>query len=96
MQLKTIFISALVSCASPIFAEEVDNDELMWKSAYHGDFSVTHKLAISRSEENINDALLKLFVMAYVFYKMAKVDEMDSVFKGIDSYVEYTLIKKDL
>jgi hypothetical protein len=75
-----------------LFADDTRADELMWTSAYVGDFSIAQKLMLTRHVEGINDLLLDQFVMMYTYYRMQEYEKAEAVFKDIDSCIEYYLI----
>ena len=95
MRLAFLFIIAVFSFCGSLSAKDIERDELMWQRAYKGEFSIVHKLAITREVEDINDELLNQFIMAYVYYKMDKCEEIEPIFKGIDRYIEHVLIPKE-
>jgi hypothetical protein len=67
-------------------------EEIMWQSAYEGDYELAHKLMLTRESEDINDDLFKLFFMAYVCYKTGCEEDPTLVFKAVDQYIEETLL----
>jgi hypothetical protein len=86
----------IVLCSSiGLFARDIERDKLMWRMAHNGEFAIVHKLAIMREVEDVNDKLLSQFVMAYLYYKMERFDEIEVIFNGIDHYIQHALILKE-
>jgi hypothetical protein len=103
MKSKLFFLLALFSLffsgysyadEGDIDISEIDIDKIMWESAYEGNFSLVHKMALARPIDNINDVLINAFVIAYVHYKAGHKEHVDSIFKGIDNYLEQTILIK--
>ena len=95
MKFGLLLVLTVFSFCGSLFAKDIKRDELMWQRAYKGEFSIVHKLAITREIEDINDELLNQFIMAYVYYKMDKYEEIEPIFKGIDRYIEHVLLPND-
>ncbi len=70
-------------------------DDVLWKSAYRGEYSIAHKLILSREANTKSDELLNQFAMAYLFYKTDNINNMIQVMKGIDNYIEYNYFSND-
>jgi len=87
--MKKIFTLLLATTSISGYAT---TDEIMWQSAYEGDYSLAHKLMLTRQSEGINDDLLNLFFMAYVCYKTGCEEDPHLIFKAADQYIEETLL----
>lgn len=74
-----------------LFADN-SRDELMWIEAYNGNFSLVHKLALTREADCISDEIINQFVIAYVYYRMNEFEQYEPIFREIDNYLENTLI----
>lgn len=85
-------LSLFVLLSSICFA---DQDENLWKSAYRGEYSIAHKLILSREAETKSDELINQFAMAYLFYKTSNIDSMIQVMKGIDNYIKRNYFAND-
>ena len=88
----SLFLASFSLLAFPLFSCESEGDAVIWKNAYRGNFSIVHKLVASRDTESINDELMNQFMMAYVYYRMGQNEEIERIFKGIDSYIELVLM----
>jgi hypothetical protein len=95
MKFKTFLLLTIFCFSGCLFAHDSKRDEMMWAETYKGEFSIVHKLAITREIEDINDELLNQFVMAYVYYKMDKFEDIEPIFKGIDRYIDHVLMPKE-
>jgi|GEM_PF-5596723 len=89
MKLIIFTLVCLLSYTCSLIAEVSQNGETMWKSAYNGDFSLVHKLVLNRKSLNMNDDMLSQFAMAYVHYRLNQKEDVELIFKGVDSYLEY-------
>ncbi len=65
------------------------SEPVLWRSLYHGNYSVSHKMMLSREISTTNDAIMSQFMMAYVYYKIDQTEQMVECFKGIDRYLEH-------
>ncbi len=55
MKFKILLI--LTTLSTCMFASDAKMDELLWKSAYNGDYSTVFKLVLLRQSDDINDEL---------------------------------------
>lgn len=94
MKSKLLLILAIFSLNGFLFADNTEIDKIMWKNAYLGDFSIVHKLMLTREKQSFNDGLLDQFVMAYVNYRLANSEQIENIFKGVDAYLEYHLFSE--
>lgn len=78
-------------CVGKLYGGDKERDELMWQSAYDGNYSMAHKLALSRPCKNLNDEIIFHFVMAYVTYRREGMDSVHYSFQGVDAFLEYRL-----
>ena len=92
MKFRSIFLFFMFSFSGLLFSDNAETDKAMWLRAYNGDFSIVHKQILARRNDTFNDALMSQFAMAYVCYKAGMCNEVERLFKGIDSYIEYVLI----
>lgn len=83
-------ILTLLLSISSIFVYATQ-DEIMWQSAYEGDYAVTNTILLSRENKSINDDLLEIFLMGYVCYRLGCDEDAQLVFKVVDQYLEETL-----
>jgi hypothetical protein len=65
------------------------SEPFLWKSLYDANFSLSHKLILSRKTESTNDEILSQFMMSYLYYREGKYDEMMNCLEGINTYIEY-------
>ena len=93
MKLKMFSLFVFLFLSSALFADNY-RDELMWREAYKGNFSIVHKLALSRKADGISDEILNQFVIGYVYYRMHEYEQLQPIFKGIDDYLEHMLINR--
>jgi len=89
MKLKMFTLFCLLSYTFSLIAEVLPNDDVMWESAYNGDFSLVHKLVLDRECLDINDDMLSQFAMAYLYYRLGQKEDVELIFKGIDSYLQH-------
>lgn len=61
----------------------------MWESAYRGDVSLVHRLVLSRECTNINDDMISQFAMVYLYHRLGRDEDLETVLKGVDAYIEY-------
>ena len=92
---KLFTLLAAIACSGSAYASDLEKDKILWKNAYEGNFSIVHKLALTREGKNLNDELLNQFVMAYSYYRMGNFEEVEAIFKGIDCYLEHAFSFKD-
>jgi hypothetical protein len=84
-----IFLSlSIIYLSITLCAKDIKTDELMWAEAYKGNFSIVHKLLLTRLPRGFNDEMASQFIMAYVYYRMGKPEEILPIFEGIDSCIE--------
>ncbi len=91
---RNFVLIALFCCSASLFATNTNRDEIMWEQAYKGNFSIVHKLMLTRQSYDINDEIMNQFVMAYVYYRMEQFRNVEAIFEGIDSYLEHKFISK--
>lgn len=88
-----MFLLLVIFCFSGgLYANDAERDTMMWEEAYKGNFSLVHKLVLSRPVDSHHDQILNQFVMAYVYYRMGKFEKIDAMFEGVDKYIEHYLI----
>ncbi len=90
MKLKTFLLCLSIFCFSNLYSS--DFDELMWECAYHGNYELTHRLALVREIHDLNDELLNQFVMAYVLWSLNDQEGVKQIVEGVDSFLEYQFI----
>ena len=79
-------ILASFSCLS-LSAQEISEPQL-WNVLSSGNFSLGHKMVLTRPSSSTNDEILSQFMMAYLYFKMGKsVEEIVDVIRGVDYYV---------
>jgi hypothetical protein len=88
MKIKLLLLATILCFFGSVIAVDSKRDELMWKSAYDGNFSLTYRLALTRCSETLNDALIDQFAIAYLYYRLGNEKEMKAIFKGVDSFIE--------
>jgi len=94
MKFKTFLLIAIFCFTGSLFATSSERDGVMWAEAYNGNFSLVHKLMLSRQPRGTNDEIMNQFIMAYVFYRMGNMEQIEPIFKGIDSYLEHKIANK--
>ena len=62
---------------------------MMWAEAYKGNFSIVHKLMLTREVCGVSDEVMNQFIMAYVYYRMGDEDKIEPIIEGIDAYLEH-------
>lgn len=84
---------AIVIC-NFLSAERVEchRNDFMLQKAYEGNFSLVHKLLIMRETSCAHDEVVNMLLLAYVYYRLGQYDEVESIFRGIDAYLEDTLL----
>ena len=88
MKIRMFLLMAFFCFSGALFANDVERDEMMWECAYRGEYSLVHKMHLARPCETVNDEMTNQFVMAYVYYRMGKYEELDAIFQGIDRYFD--------
>lgn len=79
-----------------LFANDAERDKVMWESAYRGEYSLVHKMYLTRPVESVNDEMTNRFVMAYLYYRMGKYQELEAIFQGIDRYFDNKINFKEV
>ena len=94
--MKKLLLTAILAIGSiSAHANEIEISEpLLWENLYSGQFSLSHKLVLTRPCKSTNDEILGQFMMAYLSYRMGEMKQAESIFKGIDSYVEYHYLRE--
>jgi hypothetical protein len=95
MKFAILLFIAVFPLSNSLFSKDMERDKTMWTSAYHGDFSLVHKMALAREVEDVNDAIINQFVMAYVYYKREEYHQVDRIFKEMDNYIEHFFIPEE-
>lgn len=94
MKFKMFLLLVIFCFGGNLFACDCERDEVMWAEAYKGNFSLVHKMALTREVEGPSDEITNQFVMAYVYYRMGHLEQIDAIFKGVDRYIEHKLGSK--
>lgn len=94
MKFKTFLLLCIFCFGGALFACDNKQDEMMWAEAYKGNFSIVHKLMLSREIDGTSDEIMNQFVMAYVYYRMGHLEQIDPIFKGVDIYIEHKMLPK--
>lgn len=63
-------------------------DYTVWKTAYEGSYSITHKQMLQRSQETLEDKLMNSFLMMYLGYRSGDFQMMESMLTSIDKLIE--------
>lgn len=95
MKLKMFLLLTLFCITGVLYAGDNQRDEMMWAEAYQGNYSLVHKMALTRQVEGINDEIINQFVMAYLYYRMGHLEQIDPIFKAIDRYLENRIAAQD-
>jgi len=91
--MKTIFFLACLFLPFFSNAEFQISEPELWKNLHEGNFSLGHKMILSRPIISTNDSIMDGFMLAYLYYKMGRSDEEIITFiEGVDSYVTYHYI----
>jgi hypothetical protein len=93
MKLKIFLILVFLCFCGCLFSYDNQLDDLMWAEAYKGNFSIVHKLMLSRRADCIGDDMMNQFIMAYVYYRMGHLEKIDVLFKGVDNYFERVVVQ---
>lgn len=88
MKLKMFLLLTLFCITGGLFAADIERDQMMWAEAYQGNYSLVHKMALTRQVENINDEVINQLIMAYLYYRMGHYDQIYPIFNGMDRYFE--------
>jgi len=64
-----------------------EENEEIWKYAYQGNYNLTHKHILLRSNETMDEMLTSNLIMAYMCYRSNDTDCMNDLFRGIDDVV---------
>lgn len=70
-------------------------EKYFWETLYSGNFSLGHKLILSRPVSGLNDEILNKFMLSYLCYKSGNANNILNTFEEVDLYLREFLLNED-
>lgn len=89
---KYILSLALALCSlTGLHASHVNapiSEPQLWQVLYQGNWSLSHKMVLTRPINSTNDQIMSSFMLAYAKYRSGDEQEALNILKSVDNYIE--------
>ena len=79
---------ALCSLTGLHASETPLSEPQLWQVLYEGDWSMSHKMVLTRPINSTNDQIMSTFMLAYAKYRCGHEQEALNLLKSVDTYIE--------